>query len=1159
LQDALPDTVLVEFPDGILRLSVEGRDVELRAVANDPAVTLLGFAPLSPGSPVHVQNFVFYQTRDVERTVIQTRSGDDVVHGDPEFKYPNVDSEWGIDPGDFEQRALLGALEIDGGPGNDRLFGGALDDRIEGGTGADLIMGGGGNDLILGGPGDDLLVGATTIEPDALEFVTRSGVAGLNDEFLFAADLPAVQAGTTLAGLTLHEGDRGDWYRLPTPVATNQYGGHSSALLTPDMIEVIEVRTENGALLEFFLFAATDADPDPDTLELTPIERFTGVPAQYLLHVLPDGGEAVRYRIVFKDPLGETVEVPAEGAAQTIDTSLLPIQPGSLDLGGAPVAIALGNIGTASGTDDGRLDVILRVRDPVAGEADQHSYARVSFGSSALFDPSAPTILLRLPAPLSGSENAARATIGTPGDYDGDGLDDLAVAISGMAEPSMNGVYVLFGRNDWSEFGGLVDVVNNADLVFRGFAPGLIRVASAGNAAVDVQGATDDLLVSTATELFLFEGRSRGDWDAANTLLEDHFIGNADNNVFTALGGGDPAWTRGVTAGTVQWHFSTLLDSGQLEDEFAEDDPIQNGALYFGDDVDRNFESTASASRGTAGPAASVLIPATAKTATLAFSYFLQTEDVPGLDVARVLVNGQVLEGATNGPGGQLSDTANPDGSFRADTILDEDLNPTGWREVEFDLTPFIGQTISLSFEFDSVDEFFNDGEGWFVDDVKVTALGFTPEDAVRVRLNGQAIQGARIAGVGDFDGSGVVDLVAMTDNAVHVVYGRPVGQDAPAVLQGAVLPANGRLEANRFYYLEFTVNNGAPRFVTLNGTETSGFNSPQQLVELLRARLLQAGLAGSVQARIGDQGQLEFATVDVGPSASLKIRGASITGFFFLSDALGFSLTPRSDSGEGTPFDFRTLTDSPLGFGGLEPFAAGDVDHDEMDDLILTGAQRSLLVFGSTELSSGALASSTIRTGVAHLRGIGDFDGDGTDDLAGVRFDEGPELDESGNVVHHQVTQVSLGGTRSVLATSLAVPALIFEAGPGADLRSGQTRVQRRRGGREGPGHASGRCGPRRPRGSARRRPARQPRAGLPRPGELAGATGQRVRRSGRRRAARGARGLRLRPGDAYGVHDALAGTARDHAARRGGRRGVVADSRRFRPGRRDGRRGAR
>ena len=100
----------------------------------------LGFAPFSPGSPVYVQNFVFYQTRDVERTVIQTRSGDDVVHGDPEFKYPNVDSEWGIDPGDFEQRALLGALEIDGGPGNDRLFGGALDDRIEGGTGADLIM-----------------------------------------------------------------------------------------------------------------------------------------------------------------------------------------------------------------------------------------------------------------------------------------------------------------------------------------------------------------------------------------------------------------------------------------------------------------------------------------------------------------------------------------------------------------------------------------------------------------------------------------------------------------------------------------------------------------------------------------------------------------------------------------------------------------------------------------------------------------------------------------------------------------------------------------------------------------------------------------------------------------------------------------------------------
>ena len=61
---------------------------------------------------------------------------------------------------------------------------------------------------------------------------------------------------------------------------------------------MIDVRTEDGAPLQFFLFAATDADPDPNSVELTPVERFTGVPEQYLLHVLPTGGKALPDRVV---------------------------------------------------------------------------------------------------------------------------------------------------------------------------------------------------------------------------------------------------------------------------------------------------------------------------------------------------------------------------------------------------------------------------------------------------------------------------------------------------------------------------------------------------------------------------------------------------------------------------------------------------------------------------------------------------------------------------------------------------------------------------------------------------------------------------------------------------------------------------------------------
>ncbi len=67
--------------------------------------------------------------------------------------FPSVRSEWGIDPGDYEQRGLIAKLEIYGGDGNDRLFGGALNDIINGGDGADVIMGGGGDDRLTGGPG----------------------------------------------------------------------------------------------------------------------------------------------------------------------------------------------------------------------------------------------------------------------------------------------------------------------------------------------------------------------------------------------------------------------------------------------------------------------------------------------------------------------------------------------------------------------------------------------------------------------------------------------------------------------------------------------------------------------------------------------------------------------------------------------------------------------------------------------------------------------------------------------------------------------------------------------------------------------------------------------------------------------------------------------
>ena len=261
----------------------------------------LGFRTVQRSSgavPVFDQQFVFYQARDIERTVIDTRSGDDVVRGDPEFKFPNVDSEWGIDLGDFEQRGFISALEIRGGPGSDRLLGGVLGDTIDGGEGADVILGGPGDDQIVGGDGNDLLFGNEGTVPDDLEIVNVGGVTAPNDTFDFAAELPALIPGgtaTTFNSLVLnfHLGDTQDWYVLETPTALQSLGAAEVSAIFASMISVAELVDVNerlvtsGDTFEFALFAAEDADPGPARV-LAPVEQFAGVPEFYLLQVKND-------------------------------------------------------------------------------------------------------------------------------------------------------------------------------------------------------------------------------------------------------------------------------------------------------------------------------------------------------------------------------------------------------------------------------------------------------------------------------------------------------------------------------------------------------------------------------------------------------------------------------------------------------------------------------------------------------------------------------------------------------------------------------------------------------------------------------------------------------------------------------------------------------
>ena len=276
--------------------------------------------------PVFAQQFLFYQPRDIEKTVIDTRSGDDVVRGDPEFKFPNVDSEWGIDLGDVEQRGFISALEIRGGPGADRLLGGPYDDLILGGADSDIILGGAGNDVIEGGGGNDLLFGITGQLPDNLEIVSRAGVSSTNATFAFAADLPRIVPGDTAATfysliLNFHRGDLEDWYVIETPAALQGFGAATASAILEGMIEVrrvVEVNErfvapDNLPPLAFQLFAAADVDPGPGRT-LAPVEEAAGVPEFYLVQVRNETPDAeTRYRFEFDATLGRVIDVAEFG------------------------------------------------------------------------------------------------------------------------------------------------------------------------------------------------------------------------------------------------------------------------------------------------------------------------------------------------------------------------------------------------------------------------------------------------------------------------------------------------------------------------------------------------------------------------------------------------------------------------------------------------------------------------------------------------------------------------------------------------------------------------------------------------------------------------------------------------------------------------------
>jgi hypothetical protein len=93
----------------------------------------------------------------------------------------------------------------------------------------------------------------------------------------------------------------------------------------------------------------------------------------------------------------------------------------------------------------------------------------------------------------------------------------------------------------------------------------------------------------------------------------------------------------------------------------------------------------------------------------LSFNYVLQTEGNGSFDVASAQVSNN---------GGATFTTI-------ASSASPAQLPLSGvWRNASFSLAAFAGQTVLIRFSFDTVDSIANNFEGWYVDDVQVTAPG---------------------------------------------------------------------------------------------------------------------------------------------------------------------------------------------------------------------------------------------------------------------------------------------------------------------------------------------------------------------------------------------------------------------------------------------------
>ena len=435
--------------------------------------------------------------------------------------------------------------------------------------------------------------------------------------------------------------------------------------------------------------------------------------------------------------------------------------------------------------------------DVQVGDVIPASYARVYFGGPDAIDGMMPgqtqPTRLMLPAPLlTDSLGLTRCHIAS-GDFNGDGVSDVAVSFAWnlggkyfgppLFVPQGIGTYLLWGfgpdHQDYDRWFGTVDVVAQAETYID--ANG--RVSSAGDYNND---GFDDLLIAIGDvevlptvvwprRVLLFHGRDDDRWRevAGRRFMLDVDPSDPDAveliNSMIQNDTGLPGRVDGL------WHIASDVMEPQNHAGL--------GSLYYGDDLTQTYETGGSASAGW------LTLPEInlggVQSASLSFSYLLYTDMGGGMarpngDWARVLVsvdggeyrlldhdmlnsgNAVLVDAAVKAFNGRREFTG---GIAAAGSLADWSNN---WRRANMPLpADLMGHEVRLRLEFDTVDGLENGLTGWRVDDIVVRQTTLTADNADLTltrdgTLNVTGLVDLDVRGIGDFNGDGFDDFAAL-------------------------------------------------------------------------------------------------------------------------------------------------------------------------------------------------------------------------------------------------------------------------------------------------------------------------------------------------------------------------------------------------------------